>query len=556
MVKYNLVRRRAIFASLGLFALALLPSVAASQNLDGRIGIGNDAIQFDVSGPSQRLEMIVNTSRILTLDLNIPRALVNNPDLVQLTPLSPHQIQISALSPGVTQVNLWDENEQVHTLDVVVTGDARELQMLLEEEFPNATLRVRPLASSVIIAGFVDRPESVSQIVRIAEDYYPTVVNNISVGGVQQVMLHVQIMEVSRTKLRTLGIDWASVNGSDFIIQSVSGLISAVSADGGVVAGTGGASMRFGVVDGNNSFFGLIEALKQNNLVKVLAEPTLVTMSGRPASFNSGGEVPTLIPGGLGTITIEYREFGTRVDFVPIVLGNGAIRLEVRPQVSELDQANGITVDNTNVPGFRTRWVDTAVEMQAGQTLALAGLIQTRIEAETRGVPWVSDLPWVGAGFRRVTERENEIELLIMVTPELVDAVDLGQMPPCGPGQSTTSPSDTELYFQGYLEVPRCCPDGTCSQCVGGYSEEVYPYGAPLTEEIQPSTPTLVPPSSNTAPLPPDMEAYRRGPTRAAVNPNDRYNSRNVPTLNRATTPERPHSQGRLFGPIGYDVLE
>ena len=215
--------------------------------------------------------------------------------------------------------------------------------------------------------------------------------------------------------------------------------------------------MRFGVVDGNRAFYGFIDALRQNDLIKVLAEPQMVTVSGRPASFNSGGEFPIIVPQSLGTVSIEYRQYGTRVDFVPIVLGNGNIRLEVRPQVSEIDPSRSVVINSVSVPALRTRWVDTAVEMKAGQTLALAGLIQHRIESQNRGIPWLADIPWFGVPFRRVEETTNEVELLIMVTPEFIEASDPEELPPCGPGEARRRPTTCEFYFRGYLEVPKCC---------------------------------------------------------------------------------------------------
>ncbi len=523
-------------------------------------------VEYRVTKDTQRLEMVVNTSRILKLDKEVPRAMVNNPDVVRVVPLSPTKVQISALKAGVTQVNLWDEDGALHTVNLIIMGDAQELEMLLKSEFPQASLRVRPLATSVVLSGRVDRSDEVSRIVRMAEDYYPKVINNITVGGVQQVMLHVQVMEVSRTKLRSLGFDWAYFSGDDFIIQSVSGLLGQASGDAGTVVGTGGETMSFGIVNGDNAFFGFLEALRENNLAKVLSEPTLVTVSGRAASFNSGGEFPILVPQSLGTIAIEYKQFGTRVDFVPIVLGNGSIRLEVRPQVSELDNANGVTFNGTRVPGLRTRWVDTAVEMKAGQTLALAGLIQTRVEAQNRGIPWLADLPWAGAAFRRVEEQKNEIELVVTVRPELVDALDPLEVPNCLPGQRTTSPCDTELYFRGYLEVPKCCPDGSCNSCQNGSCPtESYPGGAvievPTGEPVpaQPESGEVVPQTQWSAPYEgpaePTTGAASSTGSRAMmpiVNPGSRQTPANSYDSHRAYPAEDPG----LFGGVGYDDLD
>jgi pilus assembly protein CpaC len=358
--------------------------------------VGRQPIHFQVSSPVERLEMIVNTSRIINCEYKIPELMIDNDSIVRAKPISPNQVQLSALKPGFTTLTLFDEAKKEHSLDVLVYGDARELENLLMTEFPEASLRVRPLAASVVITGYVPRAELVSRIVRMAEDYYPQVINNITVGGVQTILLHVKLMEVSRTKLRRLGFDWANFNADDSVVQKASGLVSQYSLIPGAqtVTSSGGETIAFGIINGANSFFGFIEALKQNNLVKVLAEPTLVAQSGRAASFSSGGEFPILVPQSLGTISIQYRQFGTRVDFVPLVLGNGRVRLEVRPQVSEIDPTRSVTINNTTVPGLRSRWVDTAVEMNAGQTLALAGLIQTQVEAESRGIPWLSDLPW------------------------------------------------------------------------------------------------------------------------------------------------------------------
>ena len=446
-----------------LFMLCLMGCVALASHVAAQ---DDTAVNFQVDKTTQRLEMVVNSSRILTVDEDIPRVLVANPDIMRVVPLSPNQVQVSAVKPGVTQVNLWDRDGDIRSVDVIVYADARQLELVLQSEFPKAAIRVKPIGKSVLLTGSVNRPDTVGRIVEVAETFYPKVINNIAVGGIHQVQLHVRVMEVSRTKLRAMGFDWSNVTGGgDFVIESAAGLLT-TTADG-AVAGTGRDTISFGIVDGNRIFNGFVEALRANNLIKILAEPTLTAVSGRPAYFREGGEFPVLVPQGLGQLAVEYKQFGTRVDFVPIVLGNGNIRLEVRPSVSEVDPTIGVELDGITVPGVRDRVVETAVEMRSGQTLAIAGLIQNKVTAENVGLPFLAELPWAGALFRRVNETVNEIELLIVVRPELVAPLDSHQVPPTGPGEHTVSPSDVDLLARGYLEVPRTCPDARCQPPMG-----------------------------------------------------------------------------------------
>ena len=464
--------------TMALLAMLALSNVAPAQELAtpnaGFTGFGSPNIIRKISRQSERLEMTSNSSRILTLDVNIPRVQVNNPELVAVTPLSAKQIQISAKKPGVTQINLWDSNQKIHTIDIIIYGDVRELEFALKTQFPNSSVGVRKFSQSLMLTGFIDSPAHVEPIMRLAEDYAPKVINNLRVGGVQQVLLKVKIFEVSRTKLRRLGVDWASFgSGGNFAVNSVSGLIGSFDSAAQSVTATG-QTFSFGIVNNASSFFGFLDALEENKMAKVLAEPNIVAISGRPAQFLEGGETPILIPQGQGNLSIEYKPFGTQIDFLPIVLGNGNIRLEVRPEISELDTSIGIVTQNLSIPGFRVRKADTAVEMKAGQTFALAGLIQRRTESITRGLPFVKDIPIIGVPFRKVEERVNEIELLILVTPELVDAMDPHEVPECGPGMGSMSPSNCQLYFGGQIEVPNaygpCGPgcqngQGPCNGC-------------------------------------------------------------------------------------------
>ncbi len=496
----HLLQRLTLCAGLSLFAFVL----AKGEHANAQQVRQREQVIFDVNEANDRLEMIVNTSRILTLDQKIPQAQVNNPEVLEITPLSPTQIQILAKNPGVTQVNLWDEENQIRTVDVIVYGDAQELEMVLQSQFPKSSLKVIPLANSVIVSGFVDRPDIVNRIVAIAEDYHPKVINNISVGGVQQVLLHVKVMEISRTKSRTLGFDFVQINGDDFVTSGISGLLGDFTSSTGLVEATGGQTASFGIINNQEAFFGLLEALRKNSLMKILAEPDLVAVSGRPSSFNVGGEFPILVPQSLGTVSIEYKKFGTQLDFVPIVLGNGRIRLEVRPRVSEIDNTRSVIINETAIPGLRVREVETGVEMRSGQTLAIAGLIQTRLENEVRAVPYLGDLPWLGAAFRRTNSVMNEIELLILVTPELVDALDPHEVPPGGPGTNSCNPNDCQLFWKGHIEVP--CPD--CGPCAGqGFPGGGYPQGdgmmyGPGVQVIEGPSEVLPGPTGTPVPVP------------------------------------------------------
>lgn len=556
-----------------------------------------------ITAANTKVEMTVNGSRILKLDSPIPRAQVGNPELLAFTVLSENEVQIHAKKAGITTVNLWNDKDEVFTVDVIITGDVRELAGLLKAQFPTASVKLYPTqASTLVIYGYVDRPDYVNTIMQIAEDYYPKVINNMTVGGSQQVLLHVKVMEVSRSQLKALGVDFAAFSGDSFGASTISGLltksnpVASVFRTGASFTTSGAETLQFGIVNDPSGFVGFLEALKKEDLLKVLAEPNLVTVSGRPASYLVGGEMPYPQPTGFGNISINFKPFGTQIDFVPIVLGNGGVRLEVRPQVSELDPTLSIAINGTAVPGFRERMVDTGVEMKFGQTLAIAGLLQQRIENSKRSVPYLGDLPYIGAAFGRVQTRINEVELLIMVRPELVEAMDPDQVPCCAPGLSSQSPDDCGLYWKRYIETP-VQPYGPEGHGPAGYGpgpgpamyenynygrspEQVVPEPAPPAEEIpsarlpmrargpfvvsdrqQRSTtaqPSRMAPSSRMAQRPTRAATSRR-PTYAqqppsTANPSSSYNPSNPPGRQTSGQSNAGSDPPGFIGPIGYDV--
>ncbi len=475
-----------------------------------------------VTKNNEQVQMVVNSNHLLTLQDDIERASVHNDAVLMARPMARNELLVSAKATGVTQVDLYTPGKQVYSVQVIVLGDARELEAILRAEFPMASLHVRPIQNAVIVSGQVTSDEHVEQAVAIAEQYYPTVINRIEVIGVHTVMLHTQIMEVSRTKLRQLGVDWAADFGNDTVQQAVAGTLGVPDPMNGVRTVTND-QFRFGIVDSGNGFFASIKALQERNLVKVMADPTVVAIDGRPASFNSGGEFPILVPAGQGLVGVEFREFGTRLDFAATVRGDGRKWSEIRPTNSEIDSSRTVTISGTSVPGLRSRFVETAVELRAGQTLALAGLLQTRTEAQSSGIPGLCDLPFLGALFRSNREVQNEVELLITVTPDFAAAMDPCEVPPGGPGYNSYSPSDKELYWRGYIETPNPCPPGgnseSLSMGVGMPSTNPIQLGSPAQQgnyssESSISQPTF--PSLNV-----DQAAYRisNGASSGSTNP-------------------------------------
>lgn len=512
VVSSRIKRLRRLFVATLLGVVA--PCTAGAQESRPAAAFGAPAagVRLVSADNHQNIRMVINTSRELSTDKPFQRVRIQNPNILSVIPLEGgNRLQISALQAGVTQLDLLAGDDSVHTIEVMVIGDARELEAILKQHFPAANLSVTPVQQGAIVSGVVTSDEHVEQVISIAELYFPTVINRVSVLGVHTVQLETQIMEVSRTKLRELGIDWGVINGNDFVTQSVSGVLSN-SSSAARLATTGSETFKVGVVTDSTTFLGAVRALRQNNLVKVLANPTITAVDGRPASFNAGGEIPIVVPAGLGQVAIQYREYGTRVDMVAKVRGEGRIWLEVRPYVSEIDPTRSVTLQGISVPGLRSRFLETGVELQAGQTLALGGLLQMRTESINTGLPFFGDLPYIGTFFRSNRELQNEVELLISVTPNFAGAMDPCEVPPGGPGLNTTSPTDCELYLKGYMEVPMtaggagaCAPQGGLidpSMIPGGGAPSYAPpldaqTPNPAAMSVGPNAPKLVQPAAN-----------------------------------------------------------
>lgn len=452
-----------------LLAAALATSLAGvgfAQESPARVPIG-ETVQI-VSLKSS-VEVIERTAKVIEFKDWLTQVDGFDPKVISVIALEKNKLRIQGLEQGVTTMVVTDRNKQVHTIEVFVTGDARLLQSVLNRAFPNSAIQATMLrGNAVLLRGWVTDAQQVSSITELANLYSPNVVNQVRVGGPQEVQLRVKVLEVQRSKLREFGFNFA-VLGKNAAVASTPGPITPLTAlsapIGGVPSVTMGPNtgapptLSWGITGNSFGFEGFLQALKTEGLLKIQAEPVLVTRSGEAAQLDNGGEFPIPVPQSLGTVTIEWREFGVILQALPIVISPTRLRQQVYAEVSEKDVANSVTLNGTTVPGISRRRVQSTVEMDFGQTMVMGGLIQNRIQATTQKTAFLGELPVIGAAFSKKQYDQTEVELIIMITPEYVSPMMADQMPPIGPGRTTTYPTDRELYLHGLMEVPKVGPE-------------------------------------------------------------------------------------------------
>lgn len=426
----------------------------------------------------------INKSQILQVDVPFKEVLVGNPEIADVLPLTDRSIYILGKSLGSTNLTIYGNNKQlIAVADLVISLDVDGLKARLYEILPGETVEVRPANNSVILTGSVSSAIKINRILAIAEQYAPEHVTNLlSVKGSQQVMLEVRFSEVARSASKALGLN-TSIAGNKFHIVTGDSLKSSLATNlttnsVSVPIFPGGLSLTgqipsstftsglLGFTPGSISLDFLFDALEEKGVVKTLAEPNLIAMSGDTASFLAGGEFPVPVvqssraggagaggqgAGGTAAITIQFKEFGVALAFTPTVLDNGLINLVVSPEVSRLDFANAVFVSGFRIPALTTRRATTTVELRDGQSFAIAGLIQNEFQDAVRQFPGLGDLPIIGALLRSSDFQRNESELVIIVTPHLVKPAPAGSL--ATPDENFIPPSDGELFFLGATEA-------------------------------------------------------------------------------------------------------
>lgn len=416
----------------------------------------------------QTVRMTAAQSMVLDVPTAIKRASVADPSIVDLLVLSPEQLYLTAKTIGRTTLTLWGEKGTVTGVyQVDVSPDGNRLKEQLHRVFPQEqNIQVMGSHAHLTLTGTVSSTAHISQIVALAEAYAPKkVVNLLQVEGVHQVMLEVRIAEIERALLRRLGINWASVSGSGkqfgvSVLKNLTTPLPSGDANAVVPASPSNAPFAFGLGSAINALFrfqtgsiswtAFIDALKEDSLVKVLAEPTLVALSGQEASFLAGGEFPVPVPQAFGVTTIQYKKFGVQLTFQPVVLSQRKISMTVTPEVSDLDFANGLTFQGFTVPTITTRRASTTIEMDDGQSFAIAGLLRDVVRETISKFPILGDIPILGALFRSSQFQKNETEVIIVVTPHLA-------VPQAGADQRLPTsrfiePDDFDFYLMGRLQ--------------------------------------------------------------------------------------------------------
>lgn len=373
------------------------------------------------SARSRTITVPRNKSLSFRLDTPASKIVIAQPETAQIVATTDRSFYVRGKELGSTNLLIYGPGGQLmEVVDVRVGYDADALSSDLAAALPGEPVKVSNLGEGLLLTGEVSNTAAAARALALAERFAPkSVTSALTVRASQQVVLEVRVLEASREALKEFGIN-IEAGGSRFALATGSGIIGGTTPTGQLaVRGTIGQSY----VDV------ILSALEEKNVIRTLARPNLVALSGTKASFLAGGEFPFPMPSDEDTIAIEFREYGVKLDFEPTVQDNGLIRLQVAPEVSQLDPRGGIQVLGIEVPGLTTRRTSTTVELRGGESLAIAGLFQEDYVNAVRDVPGVASVPVLGALFRSSRWRRQETELVIIVTPRLATAGDLSAPP-------------------------------------------------------------------------------------------------------------------------------
>jgi pilus assembly protein CpaC len=376
--------------------------------------------------------LIVEAGQATLVQLTEPAAtiFIANPDVADVQVPAPAtnatQFLVLGKKAGTTTAYALTSTGTGTSYVITVTHPNREIGAAINREVPNAPIDVTSAPGGITLAGAVASPRDAQKLKAAAQQYIgekDTMNLNVSVAASTQVNLRVQVAEVSRQTSKNFGFNWGSLfNNGSIAVGLLTGRAPST-AFGNFTRDTSLNSLDsigFGYQSGSVNISGLIDALEQEGLVTILAEPNLTAMSGKTANFLAGGEFPIPIAQGNQQVSIEFKRFGVSVDFTPIVIDANRLSIQVRPEVSELTNVGSVVIDSIQIPALAIRRAETTVELASGQSFAIAGLFQNNGTNQINQVPWLGDIPILGALFRSTSFQRNESELVIIVTPYIV----------------------------------------------------------------------------------------------------------------------------------------
>jgi len=433
--------------ALGLLAVLLLGCASfaptAAQAREAELSAGRMSAVVKIS---------IGKSESVRTEGAISEVIVSDPDIADAIPLSDRSLSILGKKIGTARVSMYGEGKKlIGVYDVEVSYDTSRLGSELAQRFPYARFRVSSVNGRIMLAGTAPDAVTVDKAMVIAKQFGTDVINAMRVNAPQQVMLEVRFVEASRNASRELGVNWQVVQ-QKLQATGSNGVAAALG-----VAGTVSGATPFGTILGSMLGNGvqadvLVKALEERGIVRRLAEPNLTALSGDTASFLAGGEFPIPVASNLGQVSIEFKKYGVGLAFTPTVLGDGVINLKIEPEVSQIDPTTTITTGAITVPALIVRRANTTVELRDGQSFAIAGLLQSINTADQKQLPWIADVPILGALARSAAYQKKETDLVIIVTPRIVR--------PARPGDVLRTPldgsrpaNDPEYFLLGQSEI-------------------------------------------------------------------------------------------------------
>jgi pilus assembly protein CpaC len=418
-------------AALALAGLAAAPAQA-------QVAASDDTM-------TRSITVAKDKSAAFRVDYPIGEIVVAQPDTLQLVATTDHSFYVRGKALGVTNILVYDKQHRLaQVIDVHVCQDMHSLQSDLETALPGEHIIAASFAGGVLLSGRASTSAVEMRARAIAERYAPKAVSsNVTVQAAQQIMVEVRMIEASRSALRDVGFNLNAQNQT-FALATGNGIGASQAPQGTINIGgrIGGASVDV-----------TLAALEQKGVIRTLAKPNLLAMSGEEATFLAGGEFPYPVPQGLNVVTVDFRTYGVKLNVTPTVEDNGEIRLKIAPEVSQLDAAHSITVDGVNLPALITSKASTTVELRDGQSFAIAGLFQQGYNNTVNQFPGLGNLPVLGTLFRSTNYQNQQTELIIIVTPRMTAPVDdINSLP--NPLAETGEPSAIDLILAGLIETP------------------------------------------------------------------------------------------------------